>query len=197
LEKGTFARRSRRDWEEPGAVTWAYRLCSRFQPTATIEKPGGGPCPQSCWQISSYHSGTPMLLFARSQGHARRQSLRYHRRLACVLDSSQGRRSKGLEADLARRAVGRFPAVIPGHRRDAYDTFRSVSRARTSPSLRYHRRLACVPDSGQRRRSKAWRRTLLPELANFQLSFGDTGGTPMLLFARSQGTHVGGRRSKA
>jgi hypothetical protein len=33
------------------------------------------------------------------------------------------------------------------HRRDAYDTFRSVSGARSSPSPSYHRRLACVPIS--------------------------------------------------
>jgi hypothetical protein len=56
------------------------------------------------------------------------------------------------KTDLARRAVRRLPAVIPRHRRDAYDTLRSASASRTSPSPWYHRRLACVPDSRQRRR---------------------------------------------
>jgi hypothetical protein len=59
------------------------------------------------------------------------------------------------KTDLARRAVRRLPAVIPRHRRDAYDTLRSASASRTSPSPWYHRRLACVPYSRQRRRSEA------------------------------------------
>jgi hypothetical protein len=38
-----------------------------------------------------------------------------------------------------------FSAAIPRHRWHDYNTFRSASALRTSPSLTYHRRLACVP----------------------------------------------------
>jgi hypothetical protein len=42
-----------------------------------------------------------------------------------------------------------FQPSFRWHRRDAYDTFRSVSGSRTSPSPRYHRRPACVPIPGK------------------------------------------------
>jgi hypothetical protein len=44
-----------------------------------------------------------------------------------------------LKTNIARRAVGRYSAVISQHRRDAYDTFRSAtsaSRGERSPVLR-------------------------------------------------------------
>src|ERR1700677_392994 len=57
---------------------------------------------------------------------------KYHRRLACVPDSQKRAMIESLKADLVRSVIRRFPALIPLHRRDAYDTFRSASAPRTS-----------------------------------------------------------------
>jgi hypothetical protein len=62
------------------------------------------------------------------RGTRKSLGLRYHRRLACVPISAKGD-DRSLKTDLARRAVGRYPAVISRHRRDAYDTFRSATCA--------------------------------------------------------------------
>jgi hypothetical protein len=51
-------------------------------------------------------------------------SSRYHRRLACVPIPTRVEDQKP-EGSLALRAIRRFPALTPQHRRDAYDTFRS------------------------------------------------------------------------
>jgi hypothetical protein len=125
-----------------------------------------------------------MILFARPQLHARRRA----QGIIGVSPVSRFPPRATIESlKVARKAVRRFPAVIPRHRRDAYDTFRSASASRTSPSPRYHRRLACVPIPPKGDDRKPERQTLPTEpFADFQPSFRGTGGTPMILFARPQ-----------
>ena len=64
------------------------------------------------------------------------------------------------ESGSSRRAIRRFPVVIPRDRRDAYDTFRSASAPGTSPSQ--------VP-------ARKIRRDALPTRLSGNGRFGDCG----------------------
>jgi hypothetical protein len=59
-------------------------------------------------------------------------SSKYHRRPACVPDSCT--KAKIERRILPAERFVRFLALIPRHRRDAYDTFRSAAAPRRSPA---------------------------------------------------------------
>jgi hypothetical protein len=71
-------------------------------------------------------------------------SPKYHRRLACVPITARGDDRKP-ESQNDWSSWPGFQPLMLEHRRDAYATFRSICGSRTSPSPKYHRRLACVP----------------------------------------------------
>jgi hypothetical protein len=116
------------------------------------QKPEGRSCPLELLAdfpalIPRDTGGTPMILFVPPQRHARRQAQRIigvspvFPILARIDDQKP-------EANFAREAVGRFPALIP---RDTGGThmilFARPQRHARRQAQRYHRRLACVPDS--------------------------------------------------
>jgi hypothetical protein len=69
--------------------------------------------------------------------------IRWRSSLGCSLSVNQAKVSRTLPPE----PCADFQPSFPGHRRDAYETFRLASAPPTSPSLKYHRRPACVPDS--------------------------------------------------
>jgi hypothetical protein len=135
---------------------WYHRrlACVRFPPTATI-RPEGESCPAMPVRrfpalIPRTQAGRLCYFLLGSQRHAR------HRAHGIIGVSPVSRfpptTTKRPEGESCPQCpFADFQPSFHGHRRDAYATFRSVSASRTSPSPWYHRRLACVSDSKQRR----------------------------------------------
>jgi hypothetical protein len=131
--------------------------------------------------------GTPMLLFARPQRHPRHRT---HR----IIGVSPVSRipAKGDDRKTNRRILPakRFADFQPSFRDTGGTLLLLFARSQRHPRRRAQGIIGVSPVSriaakGDDRRTK---RRILPAIpfADFQLSFRDTGGTPMLLFARPQ-----------
>jgi hypothetical protein len=128
---------------------------SLFLPRGDHRKPEDGLDRGSCSQIFNRHfqntGGDAYDTFRSASASRISPSPSYHRRLACVLHSCQGRRSKAWRRILIAELFVDFQPSFPEHRRDAYDTFRSAPAPPTSPTPSYHRRPACLLHSCQGR----------------------------------------------